>query len=293
MSVIKSFAVGEGDMFYINHGSDSFTVIDCYLNDENERIILDQIGPLSREKGITRFISTHPDDDHYRGLEALDAELGGIVNFYCARNDVTKPDDTISFRKYCQLRDSDKAYYIVKGSKRKWLNDSDQTRGSARIEILWPNPDNQYFKEALADAEAGDSANNMSAIIQYSLQGGATALWFGDMHKDYMENIEPELNLTKSHLVFAPHHGRKTGRIPLSILERIEPEIIVIGEAATEHLDYYAGYNTITQNSAGDVIFACVANKVHVFTSKEYQVDYLDDERMTWGDLHYVGTLTV
>jgi len=28
MSTIKSFAVGNGDMFYIDHGSDNFTMID-------------------------------------------------------------------------------------------------------------------------------------------------------------------------------------------------------------------------------------------------------------------------
>ena len=29
MSIVKSFSVGNGDMFYINHGSDNFTIIDC------------------------------------------------------------------------------------------------------------------------------------------------------------------------------------------------------------------------------------------------------------------------
>jgi beta-lactamase superfamily II metal-dependent hydrolase len=175
MSVIKSFAVGDGDMFYINHGSDSFTIIDCFLNDENERIILDQIGPLSRSKGITRFISTHPDIDHVEGLDALDTEIG-IVNFYCVRNKVTKPEETAGFTKYCQLRDSDKAFYLRKGCTRKWLNDSDQTRGQAGIQILWPDINNQHFKDALADAEVGLSANNVSAIIRYSLNNGASAL---------------------------------------------------------------------------------------------------------------------
>ena len=36
MSIIKSFAVGEGDMFYIEHNSDNFTVIDCYMHDYNK-----------------------------------------------------------------------------------------------------------------------------------------------------------------------------------------------------------------------------------------------------------------
>ena len=40
MSIVKSFAVGNGDMFYIRHNSDNFTIIDCNLNAEtaSERI---------------------------------------------------------------------------------------------------------------------------------------------------------------------------------------------------------------------------------------------------------------
>jgi len=33
MSEIKSFSVGEGDMFYIRHNTDNFTTIDCCLSD--------------------------------------------------------------------------------------------------------------------------------------------------------------------------------------------------------------------------------------------------------------------
>lgn len=29
MAIVKSLAVGNGDMFYIQHGSDNFTTIDC------------------------------------------------------------------------------------------------------------------------------------------------------------------------------------------------------------------------------------------------------------------------
>ena len=67
MSIIKSFAVGNGDMFYINHNSDNFTMIDCCLTDENADDILDEIKALRGKKQIARFISTHPDDDHLRG----------------------------------------------------------------------------------------------------------------------------------------------------------------------------------------------------------------------------------
>ena len=35
MPTIKSLSVGNGDMFYILHGGDNFTMIDCNLNAEN------------------------------------------------------------------------------------------------------------------------------------------------------------------------------------------------------------------------------------------------------------------
>ena len=43
MSIVKSLSVGNGDMFYIQHNSDNFTVIDCFLSDENKKTIMDEI----------------------------------------------------------------------------------------------------------------------------------------------------------------------------------------------------------------------------------------------------------
>ena len=43
MSIIKSFSVGEGDMFYIKHGSSNFTIIDCCLDDDNADAIIEEI----------------------------------------------------------------------------------------------------------------------------------------------------------------------------------------------------------------------------------------------------------
>lgn len=292
MSTIKSFSVGFGDMFYINHATDNFTIIDCFLNEESEEVILNQVGPLSKAKGITRFISTHPDDDHIRGLEALDDKID-ILNFYCVKNKVTKEDQTDSFDRYCELRDSDKAFYIFKGCNRKWMNLEGDGRGSSGVDILWPDQANQHFQEALADAEAGGSPNNISAIIKYSLNDGAKVLWFGDLHKDFMELIENDFDTSPVDIVFAPHHGRRTGRIPTSILKKLAPKLVVIGEAATEDLDHYTGYKTIPQNIAGDVIFECVAHKVHVYTSKPCKAGFLDTENVAIKEGYYLGTLQV
>lgn len=291
MSTIKSFAVGNGDMFYINHGSDNFTMIDCYLSRDNAKAILTEMKVLRVQKTIARFISTHPDDDHICGLEDLEATIG-IENFYCVKNAATKADETDSFSKYCELRDDPKkAFYLFKGCSRKWMNQEGDGRGPAGISILWPDVSNTEFKAALAEAEQGLSPNNTSAVIKYSVSGGATVLWMGDLESDFMEAIEDDLELPPIDILFAPHHGRDSGKVPDSMLEKMSPKIIVVGEAPSDHLHYYPEYNTITQNQAGHIVFDCDGKKVHVFTSEEYEVDFLDDESKTLDKMHYVGTL--
>ncbi|MDH5445986.1 MAG: MBL fold metallo-hydrolase [Gammaproteobacteria bacterium] len=291
MSVIKSLSVGDGDMFYINHSSDNFTIIDCCMTGDNKRYITAELKELSSSKGITRFISTHPDNDHIMGLKYLDNEID-IVNFYCVNNKAVKSEYTDDFIRYCNLRDSDKAFYIYNGCSRKWMNDSDDERGSAGISILWPKMDNLYFKNALKEAEIGRSPNNISPIIQYSLEGGVTAVWMGDLETEFLELIAGELELPKTDILFAPHHGRDSGRIPNELLKMMSPKIIVIGEAPSRHLNYYNGYNTITQNSAGDIEFDCDGSHVHVFAgNRQYRVNFLQRNNDLSSLPHYVGTM--
>ena len=278
MSIIKSFSVGNGDLFYINHGSDNFTVIDCNLQDDKKEEIMDEICSVGEAKGIMRFISTHPDEDHFHGIEYFD-ERFSIINFYCVKNEATKSEETPSFKHYCKLRDAEKVFNISKGCSRKWMNQSDGERGSSGINILWPITTNENFKSELKTAKDGGNANNISPIIKYSLEQGVNALWFGDLETDFMESVEDEITLPKADIVFAPHHGRSSGKLPTKWLSQISPKIIVIGEADSTMLDYYRGYNTITQNSAKDITFKCETGKVHIYVSSStYSVDYLKDE---------------
>lgn len=291
MSAIKSFSVGNGDMFYIHHNSDNFTIIDCCLDDENKEVILDEIVSKKRSKGITRFISTHPDEDHIRGLEILDEKIR-IVNFYCVENKATKDDETDSFRRYCELRDdAKKAFYISNGCSRRWMNRGDEARKSSGVNVLWPKLENQHFKEELDKAEEGESPNNISPIISYTYNENVIALWMGDLETEFMEKIEDEVDFEEVAVLFAPHHGRDSGKIPESILEKLKPKIIVIGEAPSEHLNYYPGYNTITQNSAGDIVFDIDEDGVHVFTSNEYEADFLEDKSWSLKGYFYAGSL--
>lgn len=292
MSVVKSFAVGNGDMCYIKHGSDNFTIIDCNLTGDRDDEIIAELKQQASPKSIRRFISTHPDQDHLGGIEKLDAKQP-IINFYVVKNQAAKDDETESFKHYCKLRDSDKAFHIYKGCTRKWMNEGDDVRGSSGINILWPDTSNQHFKNALANCEAGDSYNNTSAVIRYKLNGGATVMWLGDLETQFMEDIADSITLDKTTIVFASHHGRASGKIPNSWLEKLDPQIIVIGEAPSRHLHYYTGYKTITQNKAGDITMDLVGDKVHFYVSSgTYYHKGLTDEGQT-AYPNYVGSLTV
>jgi hypothetical protein len=61
-------------------------------------------------------------------------------------------------------------------------------------------------------------------------------MWMGDLETDFLEKIEDLVDWGEITVLFAPHHGRASALVPSSILEKLNPEIIVIGEAPSEHL---------------------------------------------------------
>ncbi|EKL1314278.1 hypothetical protein PQO68_000799 [Campylobacter lari] len=286
MTIIKSFSVGNGDMFAIRHHSDNFTIIDCCICDDNREQIFNDIETMSCDKTIKRFISTHPDKDHIMGLESLDKKFK-ILNFYCVENEAEKEDSDKDFEYYCTLRDSEKAFYIKKACARRWMNRDSNERKSANINILWPDVNDEHFIDELEKTKNKESPNNISPIILLEAHG-FNFMWMGDLTTDFMEKIN--INLQKVDVLFAPHHGRKSGRIPEKFLKILKPTLIIIGEGSSEHLfyDYSKEFNTITQNNAGDITFEVDNNECRIYVSKEnYSTKILNgntlkaDEKLT------------
>ena len=248
---------------------------------------------IADKKGITRFISTHPDEDHIKGIEAF-SEKVGIVNFYCVDNQAIKEDETDNFKKYCELRDSDKAYYVYEGCRRKWMNVSSDERGCAGINYLWPITSDEDFQDALEKVKEGNGYNNISPIFTYSIQNGVEIMWMGDIEHDFLEKVKDKIEWPEIDILFAPHHGRDSGKVPEDVLKKLKPHIVIIGEAPSEYLNYYPGYNTITQNSAGDIVFNCSDGYVDIYIEKEsysYDTDFLENKSKSdcsYG--HYLGS---
>lgn len=274
MSKVKSFSVGDGDMFYINHNSDNFTVIDCCLNyDEESKAakdhVLSEIESESKGKGISRFISTHPDEDHISGLKEYHEKFN-ILNFYRVDNEASKSgEESEDFKMYKTLRgDSKKSFELKKGCRRRWMNDSDEERKGSGLFCLWPIVSNEKYQAALKEAAEGKSPNNISPAIKYS-SAGFSFLWMGDMETDMQEEFDKKVDNDHVTVVFAPHHGRQSGHIPSSLMGKLTPKLVVVGEADSKDLDYYKGHNTITQNTAGDILFEVTSGYIDVFVSNE------------------------
>lgn len=115
----------------------------------------------------------------------------------------------------------------------------------------------------------------------------------GDLESDFLELIKENVNFCKIDILFAPHHGRGSGKISEDWPFKINPKIIIIGEAPSENLNYYSNYNTITQNTAGDIVFDCENGEVDIYVSNDnYKVNFLEDKnKISSNHGYYLGPL--
>ena len=215
-------------------------------------------------------------------------------------NAATKPDESDDFKYYRSLRDGEHHYYVYKGCRRKWMNDNDENDGknygSSGINFYWPVTDDENYIEALQNAADGKAYNNISPIFTYSMKDNVEIMWMGDMENSFLEKIKDQVDWPEIDILFAPHHGRDSGKVSSDVLKKLNPHIIVIGEAPSKYLNYYNGYNTITQNSAGNIIFDCNDDLVNVYIENEsytYDTDFLENKEKTNTSLgHYIGSFT-
>jgi hypothetical protein len=278
-------------MYYIKHNSSNFTVIDCRLVEgETMEPVINEIVAESRGKDIVRFISSHPDDDHIKGIVELDDAMN-FLNFYCVANQATKDDPTDAFARYCELRGNPKkAFNVYRGCSRKWMNEGDELRGAAGITFQWPITSNAEYISALQAAADGERANNISPIWRYSVEGSTAMIWMGDLETAFMESIKDAIVLPRVDILFAPHHGRDTP--PDEWMEQLDPQLVIIGEADEEHLDPYTGWTKMRQGLSGDLTFELVDGKTHIYASKEgYSHPGLNDEGRADSYGKYAGTI--
>ena len=88
-----------------------------------------------------------------------------------------------------------------------------------------------------------------------------------DMQQAYYDEYHADIPTVD--ILFQPHHGRESGKVPNDLLEALNPKLIIIGNAPAEYIDYGPSRQTITQNTAGDIRFENEKNEVHIYTKNQ------------------------
>lgn len=178
-------------------------------------------------ESLWRFILTHPDLDHMRGLKQLQHNIG-FANFW----DTNHTKETPTFRSnsadeedwcfYQSLRRGDLVKHYTRGDAAfAFGKDEKGLPGGDNIEILSPTP------ELVGACNTAQKSNDVSLVLRVHhamrsilLPGDAEELAWDHMVDFYGTRL-------KSNVLKASHHGRDTG-YHQKALSVISPDLIIV-----------------------------------------------------------------
>lgn len=184
-----------------------------------------------RNKTIFRYIQTHPDMDHMRGLTALLDHGFEIINFWDTDNTKDTPDfrkvfdnDKTDWETYQKLRRGEGAKSLIKNRAEAGVfwnrGDSHGDLGDG-IEILSPTPD------IARAANANDKHNNHSYVLRITYAGISIILG-GDSESEIWDDLVNTYGAgLKCHVLKASHHGRDSGYHQPAV-KLMDPELTVV-----------------------------------------------------------------
>lgn len=163
-------------------------------------------------KEIFRFVNTHADLDHLRGLMRLRQEQIGIANFWDTdHNRVSAQfsgDDGVEWSEYLRLRSSVGApnvFRLFRDDKNKYWNQDDAGGNGDGLHILAPT--RQLRDEA---NKTGDI--NAHSYVLWLNYGGCRVILGGDATESVWQSIFGHYGSNlKCHILKASHHGRESG----------------------------------------------------------------------------------
>lgn len=290
MSTIYFFNVKNGDCSWIRHDSGRETVIDVCsgnLSTDEQSASLNEafakgnyhqknhaVNPISymeckkTNHDIFRFILTHPDMDHMDGLENL-FETFDVQNFWDSDNEKEMDDgDWGEYRKedweyYQKIRKSEKNPCILRllsGASSDYYRQDGFT-------ILAPT-------QELVDSANETGDYNCLSYVLLLKDRGRKIIFGGDSGKEVWDYILDEYSdeVSDVDILFAPHHGRKTGGND-DYLDVLQPKLTLFGNAPSEYLDYDSWNNRnllhYTNNQGGTFILKVENTGIQVYCTNE------------------------
>jgi beta-lactamase superfamily II metal-dependent hydrolase len=194
-------------------------------------------------RSLFRFILTHPDLDHMRGLKRLADEVG-FVNFWDTNNTKPTPDfrsdsDEDDWEFYQELRAGQHAVTrldLTRGSDGYAYGPISATNPDGDgIEILSPTPD------LVTACNVAEKSNDLSLVLR--LWHGDTSLILpGDAEEDAWGSMLGYYGIhLRCNFLKASHHGRRSG-FHIEAVRAMSPEVVVVSVGRKPNTDATASY---------------------------------------------------
>jgi competence protein ComEC len=222
------------------------------------------------KQNVFRYIQTHPDMDHMRGVAAL-LEHHDLCAFWDTDNDKDeerRASDEDDWKAYQRMRSDSRHRIYVRGNRKAYFGaDDDSGNGLGdNIEILSPS------STWTSKCNEGEKWNDMSIVLRLT-HNGASFIFGGDAEPPAWEDMlaDPivKAKLRGVTVLKAAHHGRVSG-YDAQAVTLMSPRCVVmsIGEdcehEAIEHYKkhtskvlstYDCGDITMTVDEAGSVTY--------------------------------------
>ena len=178
---------------------------------------------------LFRFILTHPDMDHMRGLKRVHDEIG-ITNFWDTAH--TKPDpefrsdeDKVDWEFYRELRGGKRGLtpknYLRGTAVFAFAKEENGMDGGDGIEILSPTSD------LVAACNATGRSNDLSYVLRLSF-ANTKIIFPGDAEEEAWATMVGHYGARlKSDFLKASHHGRDSGYY-LDAVKTIAPTVTIV-----------------------------------------------------------------
>lgn len=257
---------------------------------------------------IFRFILTHPDMDHMDGLQELFQNFE-VLNLWDTHHDKNMDDEKWDSKgKYKQedwefykkIRQSDKmpkVLHLFRGDSNSLWSEDGITIFSPSKDLMekvkntenWNDisyilllkihgrkilfcgdSEHDAWMDILGGENFEEQLENLEKKEQDYIKGKDINLEELKEEKNKLKKIQLQRNqLADIDILFAPHHGRKSGGDELNIyLNLLNPKLAILGSAPSKHKNYDAFHDRniplITNNEAGNIIFEISGQNISI-----------------------------
>jgi beta-lactamase superfamily II metal-dependent hydrolase len=220
---------------------------------------------------LWRFVLTHPDLDHMRGLKRLHDVIGFHV-FWDTNH--TKPtpeyrsgDDKVDWEFYQTLRNDPRRRRYHRGDALfAFAADEYGNPGGDNIQILSPTP------ALLQACDAAEKSNDLSIVLRL-WHAGKSVLLPGDAEKAAWESMTAHFGPSlKSDYLKASHHGRDTG-YNLDAVKLVAPAITFVSVGRKPDTDASSKYRQQCNKVASTRYHGNMELRIHDDSRVEWFVD--------------------